>query len=79
MGSGPATHLASKKGAHMLLLMSPYTSIKDVAKTFLGKFSFLIAPLVYERFRNIDAIKEAKCPVFILHGARDELIPPTQA
>ena len=75
MGSGPATHLASLKQAYSLLLMSPYTSIKDVAKSLFGKLSFLVAPLVYERFRNIDAIKEAMCPVFFLHGLKDKLIP----
>jgi fermentation-respiration switch protein FrsA (DUF1100 family) len=77
MGSGPATHLASKFAAHALLLMSPYTCIKDVAKQLLGKLSFILSPLVYERFRNIDAIKQAKCPLFILHGQQDELIPPS--
>ena len=59
MGSGPASYLASKKKAHSLLLMSSYTSIKDVAKTLLGKLSFLLTPIVYERFRNIDSIKTA--------------------
>jgi len=24
--------------------------------------------IVYEKFRNIDMIKEARCPVFFLHG-----------
>lgn len=57
--------------------MSPYTSIKDVAKSLFGKLGFLVTPLVYERFRNIDAIKEAKCPVFFLHGMKDKLIPHT--
>lgn len=67
MGSGPATYLASKKHACSLLLMSPYTSIKDVAKNLLGMMAFL-SVIVYERFRNIDMIKDAKCPVFFLHG-----------
>ena len=75
IGSGPATYLSSKKQAFSLLLMSAYTSIKDVARSILGKFSFLLTPIVYERFRNIDYIKEAKCPVFFLHGLRDKLIP----
>lgn len=57
MGSGPATHLASLYNAYTLLLMSPYTSIKDISKSLFGKLSFLVTPLVYERFRNIDAIK----------------------
>jgi pimeloyl-ACP methyl ester carboxylesterase len=57
MGSGPASYLASRKKVCSLLLMSAYTSIKDVTKSLLGKFSFLITPIVYERFRNIDSIK----------------------
>mmetsp|Transcript_40292 Transcript_40292/g.38762 ORF Transcript_40292/g.38762 Transcript_40292/m.38762 type:complete len:176 (+) Transcript_40292:823-1350(+) len=74
MGSGPATYLASRKNACACLLMSPYTSIKDVARSLLGWMSFL-SVIVYERFRNIDLIKDAKCPVFFLHGQRDKLIP----
>lgn len=55
--------------------MSPYTSIKDVSRSLFGRMSFMITPLVYERFRNIDAIKNARCPVFFLHGLKDKLIP----
>ena len=73
MGSGPATYL-SRRNACACLLMSPYTSIKDVARSLLGWMQFL-SVIVYERFRNIDLIKEAKCPVFFLHGEKDKLIP----
>ena len=79
MGSGPASYLASKKNAFTLLLMSPYTSIQDVSRSLLGKLSFFLTPFVIERFRNIDAIKETKCPLFLLHGALDTLIPPSHS
>ena len=59
MGSGPSTYLSSLYKPFSLLLMSPFTSIKDVAKTLFGKFSFFLSPFVYERFRNIDSIKNA--------------------
>ena len=75
MGSGPSTHLASLYNVSSLLLMSPYTSIKDVAKSLIGSLSFLIMPFVLERFRNIETIANAKCPVFLLHGLEDRLIP----
>eukprot|EP00351_Strombidinopsis_sp_SopsisLIS2011_P005931 CAMPEP_0116873754 /NCGR_PEP_ID=MMETSP0463-20121206/5040_1 /TAXON_ID=181622 /ORGANISM="Strombidinopsis sp, Strain SopsisLIS2011" /LENGTH=131 /DNA_ID=CAMNT_0004516363 /DNA_START=1316 /DNA_END=1711 /DNA_ORIENTATION=- len=78
MGSGPTSYLASKKHAHSLLLMSAYTSIKDAAKSLLGWGSFL-SFIVYEKFRNIDTVKEAKCPVFLLHGKKDTLIPPSHS
>jgi hypothetical protein len=67
MGSGPTSYLSSIKNPFALLLMSPYTSIKDAAKSLLGWASFL-SIIVYEKFRNIDTIKHAKCPVFFLHG-----------
>lgn len=75
MGTGPATHLSSEYNAYSLLLMSPYTSIKDVSRSLFGRFSFMITPLVYERFRNIDSIQRSRCPVFFLHGMKDKLIP----
>jgi len=31
--------------------------------------------IIYEKFRNIDVIKNAKCPVLIVHGKKDNLIP----
>jgi len=67
MGSGPTSYLASRKDPYALLLMSPYTSIKEAAKSLLGWASFL-SLIVYEKFRNIDMIKQARCPVFFLHG-----------
>jgi alpha-beta hydrolase superfamily lysophospholipase len=58
MGSGPTSYLASRKNPHSLLLMSPYMSIKDAAKSLFGWASFL-SVIVYERFRNIDLIAKA--------------------
>lgn len=40
----------------------------------LGWASF-ITVIMQERFRNIDLIQKARCPVFFLHGQRDTLIP----
>ena len=78
MGSGPTSYLSSIKTPNSLLLMSPYTSIKDASKALLGWASFL-SVIVYEKFRNIDMIKKARCPVFILHGKLDTLIPYSHA
>jgi fermentation-respiration switch protein FrsA (DUF1100 family) len=74
MGSGPTSYLGSLKNCHCILLMSPYTSIKDAAKSLFGWAGFM-SWVVYERFRNIDYIASAKCPCFFLHGIKDTLIP----
>ena len=50
MGSGPTSWLSSFKKPHALLLMSPYTSIKDAARSLFGWASF-ISFFVYEKFR----------------------------
>ena len=42
LGSGPATHIASKYEPGGLILMSPYTSIKSVASNKVGFLSFLL-------------------------------------
>ena len=74
MGSGPTSYLSSRKRPASLLLMSPYMSIKDATKSLLGWASFL-SVVVYERFKNVDAVANAQCPVFFLHGQKDTLIP----
>ena len=70
IGSGPATYLASTKQVGSLLLMSAYTSIRNVVRDYIGPFGSLIG----ERFPNYERIKHVKCPVLFIHGYRDKLI-----
>ena len=72
IGSGPATYLASKRETGALILMSAFTSIRAVVKDFAGKWAQY---LIKERFNNFEAIPKVKCPVFFVHGQRDNLIP----
>ena len=72
IGSGPATHLASKRRPGALMLMCPYTSIRSIVKDLVGSFAQY---LVAERFRNVDKISKVKCPSFFVHGQQDKLIP----
>lgn len=72
IGSGPATHLAAHRRVGGLILMSPYTSIRDVAKNIAGS---VMQYFVADRFRNIDKMKNISCAVCFLHGMKDKLIP----
>lgn len=72
IGTGPATYLASSRESGLLILLSAYTSIKEVAGARFGSLAKL---MVAERFRNVDEIEKVTSPCFFLHGSKDTLIP----
>ena len=72
IGSGPASYLAAKRNPGLLVLMSPFTSIIDVAGSLIGKWTKWF---VSDVFRNVDLMKEVTWPTYILHGEIDNLIP----
>lgn len=73
MGSGFATKLASKNNPRMLVLESPYYSMTKMAKRYIP---FMPASLIL-RFplKTYKWIKYVKCPIKIVHGTSDRLIP----
>jgi len=68
VGSGPAVHLAARKPAAGLILQSP----------FLSAFRVLtrIPLLPFDKFPNYKDIRNVHCPVLIIHGDSDTVIPP---
>ena len=68
MGSGPSCHLAEKHKLGGLILQSAFLSIFRVFVHF--RFN-----LPYDSFINQDLIGNIKCPVFIIHGTNDEIVP----
>ena len=72
IGSGPATYLASTYECGALVLVSPFTSLKCVAKS---NFGFLASSLISQRFDNESKIANVKCPCLFIHGKEDSLIP----
>ena len=75
LGSGPASYLAALKNPGALILMSPYSSIKNVAYSKVGFLSILLADM----FNNLARMPKVDCPTFIVHGQADTLIPVQQA
>lgn len=72
IGSGPSIHLASKYPAiGGLLLISAFSSIKEIVKDKYGKFASFF---VNERFNNLSKIEKVRCRVKIIHGEKDELV-----
>lgn len=73
MGSGFATKLASKNSPRMLILESPYYSMTKMAKRYIP---FMPASLIL-RFplKTYKWIQYVQCPIKIIHGTSDRLIP----
>lgn len=73
LGSGFAAKLASTNNPRMLILESPYYSVRHVAKRYTP---FLPLSLIL-RFpiRTYKWLKHVQCPIKILHGTNDKLIP----
>jgi len=71
IGSGPATYVASVWNPSVLILMSPFKSIKEVVKGLMGR---MIKWLVAEWFDNLKHMESVKCPVMFIHGLGDDLI-----
>lgn len=73
LGSGFATKLASTNNPRMLILDAPYYSLKKVTKRYMP-----FMPLsVIMRFPmpTYKWMRYVNCPVHIIHGTNDKLIP----
>ena len=67
IGSGPATELAATKPVGRLVLEAPFLSAPRVVTR--------IRILPIDPFPNLKMIKDVKCPVLIIHGTKDSVIP----
>lgn len=77
IGTGPATHLASKcPEVGGLALVSPLTGTKQAAAFHAGSFGKL---LIKQQFNNAEYMKTVRCPVFIYHGEEDKVLPCSMA
>jgi len=71
IGSGVATYLAHHRKVQALILISPFLSIKSVAKSLAGPFGWLL----HDRFKNYEEIAHITSPILCIHGKSDDLIP----
>lgn len=74
MGSGPAVHLASLRTPANLVLISPYTSIRNASINLVGSLLTSILA-VKERFNNESKIGKVCCPILFIHGKLDKIVP----
>ena len=76
IGSAPASYLASKRNPGGLFLISAFTSIKDV----INKHSFNLGGIfIKSSFETKKYINDVSCPILLIHGVKDTLIPSEQS
>jgi len=68
VGTAPSLHLAALTAVRGVILQSPMVSIYRIP--FRLRFT-----LPGDVFANIDKVSSVCCPVFIIHGTRDEIVP----
>lgn len=76
IGSGPAVQMATEYKIHTLVLQTPFTSMVDSAGSH---YPFLpVNILVKDRYDNLSKISKIQCPLIIVHGTADSIIPYKQ-
>jgi hypothetical protein len=77
IGTGVATYLASKRKADAVILVSPYTRLKDLAKVH---YPLLPAGLILKyKFNSIERAPQIKAPLLMIVAVEDRTIPPIQS
>jgi uncharacterized protein len=73
LGSGVAVQMATEFACGALVLEAPYSSVVDVAQ---GRYwMFPVRALVRDRYDSTEKITRVRCPIFIMHGMSDRVIP----
>ena len=73
LGSGLATYVASRHHPKQLILETPYYSMVYVAKKRFPMFP--VKQLMRYKLPTYTFIEQVKCPITMLHGTNDKVIP----
>ena len=77
LGSAVAVRLATERQPLALVLRSPFTSLADV-----GQYHYPILPvrwLLRDRFDSFSRISAVRCPVLVIAGRGDTIVPAAQS
>jgi fermentation-respiration switch protein FrsA (DUF1100 family) len=77
LGTAVAAELATRSRPFALLLQSPFTSARDMARILIrmrpSQFTWNLISRIH--FNTVDAVSRLDVPVSVAHGERDRLIP----
>lgn len=73
LGGAVAIDLAARKSPGVLVVESTFSTMAELAKLHYPYFPIKL--LLREKYDSIGQIGSVRCPVLILHGTGDELVP----
>jgi fermentation-respiration switch protein FrsA (DUF1100 family) len=73
LGTGLASYITSKNNPKQLILETPYFSLVDVAENRFPMFP--VRKLMSYKFPSNQFIKNTNCPILIVHGTDDKVVP----
>jgi len=71
IGCGPAISLAARYQVSGVIVVSPMLSVKELCRDTIGP----LAHLIEERFPNRQRVSSLRCPMLVVHGQKDAMIP----
>eukprot|EP00928_Gymnodinium_smaydae_P013256 TRINITY_DN14853_c0_g1_i2.p1 TRINITY_DN14853_c0_g1~~TRINITY_DN14853_c0_g1_i2.p1 ORF type:complete len:586 (+),score=106.28 TRINITY_DN14853_c0_g1_i2:121-1878(+) len=74
LGTAPALALAAQYDVAGLILVSPFTSVRELFKHQVGA----LANWIEDRFNNARLAHKVHCPTLIVHGSKDTIVPSWQ-
>ena len=75
LGGAVALDLALAEPPAGLVLLSAFTSVREMARVH---YPFLPAPAVPDAYPSLRRIKQLRAPLLVLHGERDDIVPVEQ-
>lgn len=72
LGSGMASYIAATHQPKSLIILAPYISIAQIKNKY---FWFLPDFLLRYNLRNDKYLKDIECPITLIHGTNDNVIP----
>lgn len=77
LGSGVAVHLASERPVSRLVLVTPFDSLVNLAKTYFGWLP--VGWLLLDRYESTSRTAAVNAPVLVVIAGEDEVIPRTRS
>lgn len=74
LGSGVACHVASRRPVQGTILITPYDSITNVAKSHYPWLPIKV--LLKHHFSSLDFLATINSPLLVIYGGRDQVVPP---